>query len=88
MFVELRELLRSGAIRRHQLGAKYLLAPNIFSITLPQKIAITLFLFYSLLYLQSERIGLFHVILYTILYLCILRFVFFPFGRRNRISLF
>ena len=25
MFAELRELLRSGAIRRHQLGAKYLL---------------------------------------------------------------
>ena len=24
MFVELRELLRSGAIRRHQLGSKYL----------------------------------------------------------------
>ena len=25
MFAELRELLRSGAIRRHQLGSKYLL---------------------------------------------------------------
>ena len=25
MFVELRELLRSGAIRRHQLGSKYIL---------------------------------------------------------------
>ena len=28
MFAELRELLRSGAIRRHQLGAKYLLTPT------------------------------------------------------------
>ena len=28
MFAELRELLRSGAIRRHQLGAKYLLIPT------------------------------------------------------------
>ena len=27
MFAELRELLRSGAIRRHQLGSKYLLTP-------------------------------------------------------------
>lgn len=30
MFAELRELLRSGAIRRHQLGAKYLLTPTSF----------------------------------------------------------
>ena len=29
MFAELRELLRSGAIRRHQLGPKYLLTPMI-----------------------------------------------------------
>ena len=29
MFAELRELLRSGAIRRHQLGLKYLLPPMI-----------------------------------------------------------
>ena len=29
MFAELRELLRSGAIRRHQLGTKYLFDPNI-----------------------------------------------------------
>ena len=29
MFAELRELLRSGAIRRHQLGSKYLLTPMI-----------------------------------------------------------
>ena len=28
MFAELRELLRSGAIRRHQLGAKDLLTPT------------------------------------------------------------
>ena len=28
MFVELRELLGSGAIRRHQLGAKELLTPT------------------------------------------------------------
>ena len=28
MFVELRELPCSGAIRRHQLGAKYLLTPT------------------------------------------------------------
>ena len=28
MFAELRELLRSGAIRRHQLGAKYLNITN------------------------------------------------------------
>ena len=30
MFIELRELLCSGAIRRHQLGAKYLLTPTSF----------------------------------------------------------
>ena len=30
MFVELRELLCSGAIRRHQLGAKNLLTPTSF----------------------------------------------------------
>ena len=29
MFAELRELLRSGAIRRHQLGAKDILTPMI-----------------------------------------------------------
>ena len=28
MFAELRELLRSGAIRRHQLGGQYLLTPT------------------------------------------------------------
>ena len=30
MFAELRELLRSGAIRRHQLGTKYLLIPTSY----------------------------------------------------------
>ena len=30
MFAELRELLRSGAIRRHQLGKKYLLTPTSY----------------------------------------------------------
>ena len=29
MFAELRELLRSGAIRRHQLGSKGILTPMI-----------------------------------------------------------
>ena len=34
MFAELRELLCSGAIRRHQLGAKYLLPPTSFDLWL------------------------------------------------------
>ena len=33
MFAELRELLRSGAIRRHQLGAKDLLTPTSYDMS-------------------------------------------------------
>ena len=33
MFVELRELLCSGAIRRHQLGAKDLLTPTSYDMS-------------------------------------------------------
>ncbi len=37
MFAELRELLRSGAIRRHQLGAKGILTPTIRVIQIGMK---------------------------------------------------